>query len=242
VGWEATADGGAPAAAAGPTSAQPGYVAAPQARSSPHPDAAGAYLPPSAAFVTAVTDAPRMGQQAGATGGAATALAALDPSGPSPTSTAKPGPRLRAGDAPILADLPFDAPNSLPGWLTVAGAGVVAIAFFLPWSDLLFGGGQISGSFTDRWGLGNPSHLLVLLAAVSVLGLGLVPNRIAPWIRTGILPIILGGLVLGLVWPYFFASRALFGALLSAAGAILLVIGGIIALRPARHGDDASGV
>src|SRR5688500_14970793 len=97
VGWEATADGGAPAAASNPTSAQPGYVAAPQARSSPHPDAAGAYLPPSASFVTAVTDAPRMGQQGGATGEAATALAA-PASGPAPTETAKPGPRLRAAD------------------------------------------------------------------------------------------------------------------------------------------------
>jgi hypothetical protein len=53
---------------------------------------------------------------------------------------------------------------------------------------------------------------------------------------------VLGGLVLGLVWPYFFAGMALVGALLSAGGAILLVLGGIIALRPRRHGDDSPGV
>jgi hypothetical protein len=150
-------------------------------------------------------------------------------------------PRPRAGDAPLLADLPFDAPDTLAGWLVAAGSGLAAVAFLLPWADGLYGAGNFTGSFTDDWGLGNPSHLLVLLGAVSVLALAVVPNRLPAWLRGGVLPILLGGLLLGLVWPYFFASRAQIGALLAIGSGAVLVIGGMLALRP-RHGGGGQSV
>ena len=56
------------------------------------------------------------------------------------------------------------------------------------------------------------------------------------WIRTGLLPLGLGGLLLGLVWPYVlggFGSHI--GSLAVGLGALLLLIGGGLGARATRR-------
>jgi hypothetical protein len=55
-------------------------------------------------------------------------------------------------------------------------------------------------------------------------------------------PIVIGGLVLGLVWPYLFSGITRFGSMVAAVGGLLLVIGGVLAVRPARHGGGNPAV
>jgi hypothetical protein len=58
-----------------------------------------------------------------------------------------------------------------------------------------------------------------------------------------VLGLALGGLLLGLVWPYILVLRgAGLGAIAVAAGALVLVVGGLLAVRPGRHGPRAPAV
>jgi hypothetical protein len=150
---------------------------------------------------------------------------------------AKPG----AGDATLLADLPFDVPKSLPGWLIAAGSAAALAGFLLPWSENVpFASGF---GYLDTWGLATPSHGLVLLMTVGVLAMAIFPNRVPAWLRTGVCGLVLGALLFGLVWPYLLDGfGALIGTLAEAAAAIFLMVGGLLALRPARHADDEPAV
>jgi hypothetical protein len=144
-------------------------------------------------------------------------------------------PKPRPGDAPLLADLPFDAPDDLPGWLVASGAAIGTVGFFLPWAHRLI---AASGEgYFNAWGLGALMHLPVFVAALVTLGLAVRPNRVPGWLRAGVLPLVLGGLLLGLAWPYVFVGplRGQFGSVLEAFAGLVLVVGGILALRTARH-------
>jgi len=197
------------------------------------PAPAGAWLPPSAVFAATPRPMPA--------GVGAPSPAAVASSAASPASSESP-PR-RADDVALLSDLPFDAPDTLPGWLVAVGAGISVVSFLLPWSAVVLGSGSLDQGWTDTWGVASPSHLVVLLAALAVLALTTFPNRVPGWIRTGLAPLVLGGILLGLLWPYLFGGYgAGFGALAEAIGALLLVAGGILALRPARHGAGDAAV
>jgi hypothetical protein len=215
----------------------------------PHPAAVGAYVPPSSP--TPPTDG-----GAGSTlltpaatpvvaGGAAYVRAAATPMRPFGASIqveatpddAVPESRkpLRTGDAPLLADLPFDAPDTLNGWLVTAGAGLTALSFLLPWISNV-------ADYFGAWGLAVPSRVLPLIAALALLWLSATPNRLPTWLRSAVLPLVLGGLMLGLVWSSVFGNRAAFGVLAATAGALLLVVGGALSVKPARHAEPDSTV
>jgi hypothetical protein len=151
-----------------------------------------------------------------------------DPAAPAPT-------KPRPGDAPLLADLPFDAPDDLPGWLVASGAAIATIGFFLPWAHRLIA--SSGEGYASAWGLGALMHLPVFVAALVTLGLAILPNRVAGWLRAGVLPVVLGGVLLGLAWPYVFFGplRGQFGSVLEAIAGLILVVGGILALRADRH-------
>lgn len=173
---------------------------------------AGAYLPPSAVF------APDASAAAAASGSART-------------------PTLRAGSAPLLADLPLDAPDDLAGWVVVAGGGLAAVGFFLPWSTTVIGS-TAAGSYLDSWGFASAMHLPVFGLTLLALALALVPSRLPRWIGAGALPLVLGGLVLGLLWPYAMGPLgAQLGAWAEIGGAALLVIGGMLSIHAARGTD-----
>ena len=150
----------------------------------------------------------------------------------SPAPAAAQRPPLTPGRASLFADLPFDAPDSLTEWLVAIGSSVSAVSFLLPW---------ISGTTTyvTSWGLGSASRLPILVLLVITAVLGILPNRVAPWVRSGVLGLISGSLFLGNVWPIVAGDYgpAAFGAIVAAAAAIVLIAGGILAVAPRR---DAS--
>jgi hypothetical protein len=150
---------------------------------------------------------------------------------PAPSAATKPRP----GDAPLLADLPFDAPDDLPGWLVASGAAIATIGFFLPWAHRLIA--SSGEGYFSAWGLGALMHLPVFVATLVTLGLAVLPNRVAAWLRAGVLPLVLGGVLLGLAWPYLFIGplRGQFGSVLEAFAGLILVAGGVLALRAGRH-------
>jgi hypothetical protein len=191
------------------------------------PEPAGEPLPPSAVFA----GAPDVDELLGATPAMSSTRAAGSPRPPSLVAPARETrPRL-----PKLANFQLDLPDNLADWLVAAGSAVALIGFLLPWSDAVVGAKSFGG-YTDSWGLAVPSHLLVLLLLGAVLTLAVIPSRVPSWIRTGLMGVLVGGLLVGLAWPYLIGGLgASLGVLFEAAGAILLVAGGVAERRAARH-------
>jgi hypothetical protein len=156
--------------------------------------------------------------------------------------TSAPAPaadRPKPGDAPLLADLPFDAPDTLAAWLVAIGGGIASVGFFLPWSPHLFGSAGF-GSYFDEWGFGTLAHLPVFALVLATTLLSVVSNRVAGWVRHGVLGLVVGGFVLGISWPYLvggFGGRI--GSLMEGVGAILLIVGGILGAAPSRGSREA---
>lgn len=142
-----------------------------------------------------------------------------------------------AGRASILADLPFDAPDELEGWLVAVGGGIGLIAFALPWRSSFLDG--LAGYF-DSWGLGITPNLPIFLFVLLVTVIAVLPNRIADWVRTGVCGMVAGGVLFGVAWLYLGGAGAEIGAILAAVGAALLVVGGTVAVSPGRTGRPAS--
>lgn len=216
------------------------------------PQPAGAYLPPSAVFAPRAPLAPIGGALRARRATAGTDVAFDDPgtSWPGAPSAAngagipEPAPAVAAAEASLLADLPFDIPATVADWLVAAGSGVAAIGFLLPWSANVIGAKGI-GTYLDAWGLASPSNFIVLLLAIGTLALTIIPNRVPMWLRTGTFGLLLGGVLLGLVWPYLvggWAGGAQIGVLGETVAAFLLIVGGILVQRPDRHARDATGV
>ena len=203
-----TGEAPAPAAA----SAWPGPGISSRPTQSP-PGQVGSWVPP--------TPAPGLG--------AGTSV----PSAATPAS--KP---LVPGRSSILADLPFDAPNELEGWLVALGSVVAIIGFFLPWTASLGSGFQ---GYFGSWGLGIVSHLPVFIFLVIVTALTILPNRVASWVRTGVCGMVGGGILFGITWLYLGSDASQLGALLAAVGAVLLIVGGIIAVAPGRAARAREG-
>ena len=132
----------------------------------------------------------------------------------------------RPGEAPLFADLPFDAPNSLSGWLVMVGSAVAAVSFLLPWAPGIV-------NYTSSWGLSNLANLPILAILIATVILVILPNRVPLWIRNAVLPLIGGSLFLGLLWPYVLGDfGAVFGSIAGAAGAVVLIVGGSLAVAP----------
>jgi hypothetical protein len=196
------------------------------------PEPAGEPLPPSAVFAGAHDADAVMG------GSATSTVAAASPRPPSIAGPAR-GSRM---SLPKLGGLGIDVPTNLADSLITAGSGIAVVGFLLPWSDAVVGAKNLGG-YTDSWGLAVPSHVLVLLLLGAVLTLAVMPTRVPSWVRTGVLGLLVGGLLVGLAWPYLLGGiGASLGILFEAVAAVLLVAGGIVDLRSVRHGDVADSV
>jgi hypothetical protein len=202
----------------------------------------GAYLPPSGAFSARDSGLPRgrlVLPGSARVSIASASVAAVPPaaaSAPSVEADQKPRPGVA-----LLADLPFGPPNSLPGWLIAAGSAAAIAGLLLPWSrSIPFATGF---GYLDTWGLATPSHLLLLLLTMVTLSLAILPNRVPTWLRNGVVGLVMGGLLLGITWPYLLDGfGAMIGALAEAAAGLLLIIGGLLAVRQERHAEDEPAV
>lgn len=119
-------------------------------------------------------------------------------------------------------------------WLAVAGAALALAGFLLPWSNRVIG--ATGAGYFERWGFAAPGHGLVWLTLLVVLGLGIVVNPVPVWIRSGLAGLVLGGLLVGLTWPYLVAlPGAQAGALIVVGGGGLLLLAGMVAIASDRH-------
>ena len=121
------------------------------------------------------------------------------------------------------------------GWFVVVGATMAILGFLLPWARVVIGA-RSAGSYFDSWGLASPTHVVVLGATMLVLALGIVRTDVPLWLRSGVLPLVLGGLLIGIVWPYEVGSLgADIGILVVGLGALAMVIGGVVTIWATRH-------
>ena len=139
---------------------------------------------------------------------------------------------LEPGRAPLFADLPFDAPETLPGWLVAGGGAIATVSFLLPWVAVI-------DSYFGAWGLGAISNLPAFLVVFGTTALAILPSRLADWLRHGILGLVVGSFILGITWNRLVgATGSQLGVILEATGALLLVIGGILAIVRDRGTAD----
>jgi hypothetical protein len=125
----------------------------------------------------------------------------------------------------------------IAGWFVVVGATMAVLGFLLPWARLVIGA-RSAGSYFDSWGLASPTHVVVLGATMVVLALGIVRTEVPFWLRSGVLPLALGGLLIGLVWPYEVGSLgADVGILVVVLGALAMVVGGAVTIWATRHAE-----
>jgi hypothetical protein len=139
------------------------------------------------------------------------------------------GSMTRATDPVRLAEI--------AGWFVVVGATMAVLGFLLPWARVVIGA-RSAGSYFDSWGLASPTHVVVLGATMIVLALGIVRTDVPFWLRSGALPLVLGGLLIGLVWPYEVGSLgADIGIVVVVLGALAMIAGGVVTIRATRHAD-----
>ena len=178
---------------------------------------------------------------AAATGGGASwsAAAGSAPSAPYPATTDAAGTAGGASTKDVVDVARF---AEISGWFVVVGASMSILGFLLPWSVTVIGSRSFGGYF-GSWGLASPTHVLVLLGLLALLALGVLHTPVPEWIKTGILGLAMGGLLIGLVWPYVVGPLgADVGVLITALGGILLVIGGAVASWATRHVEADSPV
>ena len=89
----------------------------------------------------------------------------------------------------------------IAGWFVIVGAALSALGFLLPWSRVVIGAAH-TGGYLDTWGLASPTHVVALAGLLVVLGLGIIETRVPAWLRSGVLGLAAGSLLIGLVWPY----------------------------------------
>ena len=123
----------------------------------------------------------------------------------------------------------------IAGWFVIVGSTMSLLGFLLPWSRVVIGAKGLGG-YLDMWGLASPTHLLVFIAILIVLALGIVPSPVPAWIRSGVLGLAIGSLLVGLTWPYLVGPLgADVGVLIVTLGGSALVIGGVVASWATRH-------
>jgi hypothetical protein len=125
----------------------------------------------------------------------------------------------------------------IAGWFVIVGATMAVLGFLLPWSASVIGSSGIGGYF-DAWGLASPTHSLVLLGLLAVLALAVVRTPVPAWLRSGVVGLALGGLLIGLAWPYLFGPLgADVGVTVTVLGGFALLIGGGVASWATRHAE-----
>lgn len=134
----------------------------------------------------------------------------------------------------VLSDLAHDGPNALAGWLVAAGSGVGALSFLLPWAPGIV-------DYTSSWGLASRANLPILAVLIATAVLATLSNPVPQWARTGVLGLMAGSLFLGLLWPFVVGDfGAEFGSIIGAAAAIVLIVGGALAVAPSRTSPPVS--
>jgi hypothetical protein len=206
---------------------------------------AGAYLAPSATY-TAPVAAPPVPER----GSRPRPDPAAAPSWPTALQPAPPAVAHAgngASSAPAMTTAPA-APTAPParklaGWLVIGGSTLAIVSFVLPWATGGVIGVNSGTGYLADWGLANPGHLLLVAAALAVLILELVENPVPAWFRSGVLPLLVGGVLAGLAFAYY-ARLAGGGAGVAVmlAGALVMIGGGFLASRPDRHGSGAPSV
>jgi hypothetical protein len=229
------------------------------------PPRPGAYLPPNSVMPPSSVSRPaQTGSPGGAAAAAATTGVAAAVGTPTPAGIATPMPgTMPPGDGggdptPPLGGQPSNAHDALAmvgsavtslldridrarvttiaGWFVVAGSALSTLGFLMPWSSVVIGA-RGTGGYLDDWGLASPTHLFVVVALLGLLALGVLENPVPAWLRTGVLGLALGGLLLGLTWPYTIGPLgAELGATLTFFGSFALLIGGAVASWATRHG------
>jgi len=127
-------------------------------------------------------------------------------------------------------------------WFAIVGAAMAVLGFLLPWSRVVIGASGVGGYF-DGWGLASPTHVFVVLGLLAVLAVEILRAPVPTWLRTGIPGLILGGLIIGLVWPYVVGRLgADIGVLVAGLGGLALIIGGSVASWATRHGEVEQAV
>jgi hypothetical protein len=189
---------------------------------------AGAYLPPSAVLPPAEA-LPIPGRNG--TGGEHAEPAPVA----KPTTLAG---RFALGDA----DGPLGLPVNAPGRTIALGAAIAGLGFLLPWAEIVIGSSSM-GSFLDMWGLAGPGHPIVLLLLIAVGFLAVAHEKWPVRVGAGTASIVLGSVLLGLAFPYVMGPfREAVGVYVTAAGAIVMIAGGLLARVPPRHADVEASV
>ncbi len=129
------------------------------------------------------------------------------------------------------------------GWFILVGAAMSVVGFLLPWSRVVIGAGSYGG-YLSTWGLASPTHLFVFVVIVGLLAVAtLRPDRVPTWVAFGVVGLGLGGLLLGLAWPYLVGPLgAQLGVLIVGLGGLALVIGGTLSVWSSRHLGDGPAV
>jgi hypothetical protein len=146
-----------------------------------------------------------------------------------------------ADEGPAASEGIIRTPTALAGWLVVAGAVVAGLSFLLPWADRVIGSGSPDESYIGHWGLANAPNILLMLASFGIAWLAIAPLERWAWLRTGALPVIFGGLLIGVAWPYAlgpFGPRL--GLWVAVIGGVLLLVSGLWGLHEILrdHGDE----
>lgn len=203
---------------------------------------AGAYVPPSAAM--AAPDLLPARAWAGITSVAPrpTGTVVASPGSASPGSMSQAPAATAPSAAATRIGLQAGGLAAVAGWSMAIGSAVAILGFLLPWSRTVIGA-EGAGTYFDTWGMASPSHVLVVLALAAALGMAIVANPIPSWVRTCCVGLVLGGLLVGLTWPY------LLGPLGAGPGVVAILVGGMLlgvaglldlveAYRPAPASDD----
>ena len=175
---------------------------------------------------------------------AATAGAGSSGSGswPSQTMTVAPRSSIAAAEA-AAANAPVDAGDAdeltrfaeIGTWFVIVGAAMAVLGFLLPWSRVVIGSRSLGG-YLDSWGLASPTHVVVLLASLAILALGIMRTKVPVWLWAGVFALGLGGMLVGLTWPYQFGPLgADVGVIVVALGGAALLIGGGVTTWATRH-------
>ncbi len=197
----------------------------------------GAYLPPSAVL-----------RSAPAAGPAPAPLSTASPRPAMPAPLQREGTSLPGGAEPAetipgqptrgpVLELPFALAPGVGPRLVAVGAALNIVAFVMPWiSDrgVVVGGAPGSGYFAT-WGLAAVGNILPFLLAWASLVVAIFPTRLPRYATLGLLPVFLGGFLAGVAWTNLVAVPGIgIGLWALAAGALLLLAGGLLDLRAGR--------
>ena len=140
-----------------------------------------------------------------------------------------------AAAAGTATDDTVDRALDVAGGFVTVGAAIAILGFLLPWARSVIGSAG-GGGYFGSWGLASPTHLIVLAGLLAILAVGVVRTRVPAWFASGALATSLGGLVVGLTWPYLAGSSGVgMGVTFAALGGVAMVIGGIAGAWASRR-------